>query len=153
MKNNFDHIILKEELKQSVTFGTQYEDLLDLSETTAFNNPLFEDIKEVMNNIILKHEGLNDFHKSMLYLIFDAFNTVRHKIDPKRLKPFDNAFNNDSELLLFRKSESGLTNIIINPDDCIAFSYIPNSSAEKRIFYFLEQNGDFEKLAYDFLSH
>ena len=153
MNNDLDHIILKEELQQSETFGEQYKELLEVNETLAFNNPLFEDLEEVMNSINLKHSEINEFQRKMLYSIFNAFNDVRHKIDPKRLKSFEHCFNNDNELLLFRSTTNGLINIIINPEDCIAFSYIPNTVSEKRVFYFIEQDGDFETLAYNFLSH
>lgn len=88
----------------------------------------------------------------MLHKIFAEFNNIRTTIDPKRLKSFDHHLNEDDELLLFRESENGLINIIINPEDCIAFSFISNDDQQRK-FYFLDENGDFETLAYNFFSN
>ena len=89
----------------------------------------------------------------MLNKIFDEFNNIRLTIDPNRLKSFQHNFTNDKELLLFRTTKRGLINIIINSDECIAFSFIPNNNDEQRKLYFIYEEGDFEKLAYDFFSN
>ena len=91
------------------------------------------------------------FQKEMLNSIYNEFNNIRINIDPNRLKPFQHYFNEDNELLLYRETDKGLINIIINPEDCVAYSFIPNTD-EKRKFYFIHQDGDFETLAYDFFS-
>ena len=57
---------------------------------------------------------------------------------------------NDDELIIYRSTENALFNIIINPDECITFSYIPNIG--KRKLYFLKPDGDFKKLVEYFLS-
>jgi len=152
MNTTFDHIILRTELVQSETFGDFYEEILDSNEGSSFCNPLIEDVSELLENILLKYESLTAFQKDVLYKIFSEFNHIRTTIDPKRLKSFTHDLNEDEELLLFRESENGLINIIINPEDCIAFSFIPNNE-QKRTFYFIDQNGDFETLAYNFFSN
>ena len=152
MNPTFEHIILKTELSQSEAFGSLYKELFETRESPAFNNPLVEDLTELLNGILLKHDTLTDFQKGILDQIFNEFNNIRLSIDPKRLKSFEHYFNVDNELLLYRETEKGLINIIINPEDCIAFSYIPNND-EQRQLYFVHQDGDFEKLTYDFFSH
>lgn len=151
MNTTFDHIILKTELTQSETFGSFYEDILDSNEGSSFSNLLIEDVWDLLENISLKYESLTPFQKDMLHKIFTEFNNIRTTIDPKRLKSFDHHLNEDEELLLFRESENGLINIIINPEDYIAFSFIP-SGEKSRKFYFIDENGDFETLAYNFFS-
>jgi len=152
MELTFENIITKTELTKSDFFGAQYDDLLNTSKSSAFNNPLIEDISELLNYILLKYEKLTPFQKDFLNKIFNAFNNIRINIDPNRLKPFNHFFNDDDELLLYRNTEKrGLINIIINPEDCAAFSFIPKDE-QNRKFYFIYEGGDFEKLTYDFLS-
>lgn len=152
MKQTFDHIILKTELTQSEVFGDQYGELLSYSQSAAFNNPVIEEVSELLNNILVKYDLLTDFQKDMLARIFDEFNNIRINIDPKRLKSFHHYYNEDDELLMYRETPSGLINIIINPDECLAFSFIPFDD-QNRQFYFVHPGEDFEKLAYDFFSH
>jgi hypothetical protein len=152
MSTTFDYIILKTELSQSDAFGSFYDKLLENEEGSAFSNPLVEDISELLNNVFLKYDSLTEFQKEMLIKIFDEFNQIRTSIDPKRLKSFDHYLNTDDELLLYRETENGLINIIINPEDCIAFSFIPDNSDQRQL-YFIHQDGDFERLAYNFFSH
>lgn len=151
MNDTFEYIKLRDELAQSDTFGSSYEELLSGNESTAFTNPFVEDVGELLNGLLLKYESLTEFQKEMLDKIFDEFNNIRQSIDPKRLKSFEHYMNNDDELLLFRETERGLINIIINPEDCISFSFIPNDEGQRQ-FYIVHPNGDFEKLAYDFFS-
>lgn len=152
MNPTFELIILKTELTQSDFFGTQYDDLLNNPEHSAFSSPLIQDVDELRNSVLLKYDNLTEFQKEMLIRIFDEFNNIRINIDPNRLKPFQHYYNSDNELLLYRESPKGLTNIIINSDECIAFSFIPKTN-EKRVLYFIPQEEtDFERLAYDFFS-
>ena len=151
MSDTFELIKLKAELSQSSKFGSQYDKILDTNQGSAFSNPLIEDISEFLNNIILKYDSLTNFQNEMLNKIFNEFNNIRIAIDPKRLKSFEHYFNADNELLLYRETGNGLTNIIINPDDCIAFSFIPSKGGERKL-YFLYEDGDFETLAYNFFS-
>lgn len=151
MNNRFGYIIFKEEALQSNVFAQNYEQYFDSSNAPALNSPLFEDISSVLNEIITKCETLTDFQKSALYKIFDSFNEIRYKIDPKRLKSFEYFLNHDDELLLYRSTPEGLTNIIIHPLECLAYSYISKTSDIKKLeFYNLD--GDFEHLSYSFFS-
>lgn len=152
MSQTFDHIILKAELVQSEVFGEQYDELLNYGDSSAFCNPVSEDVSELLNKILLTYDCLTSFQKEMLTRIFDEFNNIRINIDPNRLKSFHHYYNEDEELLLYRQTPSGLINIILNSDDCIAFSFIPVNEASRQL-YFVHKDGDFEKLAYDFFSH
>ena len=106
MRNNFEHIIFKERIFQSDIFGDQYREYFDENSSSAFNNPLFEDIDVLLNSILLKYPNLTTFQKDILVKLFDAFNNIRTQIDPNRLQSFEYCFNNDEELLLYRSTES-----------------------------------------------
>lgn len=147
----FEHIILKTELTQSESFGEIYSNILEDKNPTLCS-PLIEDIGEMLNSILVRYDTLTEFQEHILAKIFNEFNRIQMEIDPKRLKPFEHYFNSDDELLLFRKTDIGLTNITINPEECISYSFIPKNFNEERKFYFLDQEGDFEILSYDFLS-
>ena len=102
--------------------------------------------------------GLNDLteeQKKVVNIIYDTFIKVLSKSDFKIYEPFKYSINNDKDLLIFKRSEKRLTNIIINTDGFdTAFSYIPVSNKETRISYFIyEGEGTYEKLVYDFLNY
>lgn len=150
--NFFENIAFQENLKQSQVFGEQYEEQFGLTKGNVFNAPAFSDVEEILNVILLTYSSLTDFQVSMLGEIFNALNDIRHKIDPNRLKPFEHYFNNDDELLLYRKTSKGLINVIIHPEQCIAYSFIGTTVSEQTLEFFYEDS-DFESLAYRFFSY
>lgn len=153
MSNLINHIKLKSELRQSEEFASAYEKVLQGSDSKALSSPIVDNVSDLLNYILLKYDGLTDFQKGILEAIFNEFKNIQKNIDPKRLKPFDHYLNDDNELLLYRETKNGLINIIINPDECAAFSFIPNSTDEQRQLYFVYPGGDFETLTYNFFSH
>lgn len=154
--NDFDNIIFEDEVSQSEVFGEQYKEYLKADDVSTFNASLIKDISDILNNIISELPGLTEFHKDSLIKIFEAFNIVRRNIDPKRLKPFNYFLNEDEEFLLYRNSKQGLTNIIIDSEECITYSFISKGSDEDKLKFFKEDKEgkiDFEGLAYYFFSH
>lgn len=151
MGTSFYNLAFHEELKQSDLFGEQYGERFEADNGGAFNTPMFKDVQELYNNILFKFDSLTEFQELMLRKIFEALNNVRSLIDPERLKPFEQYFNEDEELLLYRKTDTGLINIIINPEECIAFSYL-TADKEKRALIFYDETSDFESLVYKFFS-
>ena len=150
--NFFENIAFQENLKQSQVFGDQYEEQFELTKGSVFNAPAFSDVEEILNNILLTYNSLTDFQACMLNKFFNALNDIRHKIDPNRLKPFEHYFNDDAELLLYRKTNNGLINIIINPEECVAYSFIGTTVSEQSLEFYYEES-DFEALAYKFFSY
>ena len=147
MSNSYLNIA--NELKKSQTFGSLFSDYL--SETNPTLTSLFiKDIQDLYNPIILSCE-LTDFQQKMLVCLFEEFSRIRTEIDPNKIKPFKFSYNNDNELLLYRITNTGLVNLTINPEDCISFAYIPKNKNDEKLFFFIEKNGDFEKLALHFL--
>ncbi len=151
MNSALEHMALKDELGQSNLFGEQYGEMLNGSNNSSFCNPLTEDLSALLNKITIKYGSLTAFQKEMLTNVFNAFNNIRISIDPNRLKPFNYSLNGDDELLLHRETSCGLINIIINPEDCIAFSFLPSANGVRN-FYFVYPDGDYEKLAYNFFT-
>jgi len=152
MKSSFENIIFEEDALQSRVFGDQYKEYLQKSDISTFNGSIFNDISDLLNNILLKYDTLTDFQKDSLIKIFIAFNNIRTKIDPRRLKAFEYFLNNDEELLLYRKSDKGLINIIIHSEECIAFSLIGKNPTNRILKFYGEKEDDFEALSYYFFS-
>lgn len=153
MSENLEIIRLKQQLAQSETYGQTYIDLLDDEGLSTFSSPLFGDLYELLQNILSVYENLTGFQKQMLNAVFNAFNNLRKEIDPDRLKSFEHYFNQDNELLLFRSTERGIVNIIFNPEDCIAYSFISKEHGGDVLKFYYSDQDDFEGLAYNFFSY
>lgn len=64
------------------------------------------------------------------------------------------SLNSDSELVLFRNTDKGLTNIIINPYEWFAFSFIPkNHNIKKSLTFYEEDYEDIQGLVNKFLTN
>lgn len=154
MENNLDYIILKTQLEQTEFFKEDYEKSFDLKPKSQIFSDFtaFSDIAELLNQISTSYD-LTDYQRSILFSLFVAFDKIRTVIDPLRLKSFDYGLNEDDELVLYRNTENGLTNLILFPEECFAFSFI-SKDGKRRIpmsFYY-EDFDDFEKIAYMFFS-
>jgi hypothetical protein len=153
MNNNISALGLISELEQSELFGEGYGLILDFEGSSPVLGYFVKDVGELLNKILMGCNRINDFQIEKLHKIFMAFNDIRTKIDPRRLASFEYAFNNDDELVLFRNTDKGLINIIIDPDECLAFSFIPrNPDDQKSLTFYDEDYQDFEGLAYRFFS-
>jgi hypothetical protein len=119
------------------------------------NNREFLNYLENEFNSIQSLKYLTKEQKNVIGIIYDEFVKVLDRSNFTLYEPFNYSINIDGDLLLFKRSEKRLTNIIINTDGFdTAFSYIPVSNNEKCILYFVyEGEGTFEKLVYDFLNH
>ncbi len=152
MSKEKNDTIWMEKLYQSDVFGKQYKERLDLTGSTAPSSFTFQDIEATYTNILM-NSTLSEFQQKALLTLFQEFDIIRSLIDPNRLKSFDSSMNEDKELLIFRKSSLGLTNIIIHDDECIAFSFIPYNSENKTILEFVQNPAELDKLALLFFSY
>jgi len=149
---DFEYIASTTELEQSETFGLYYEKSFNLKPSSQSFSNFMTDVAELLNQILASFE-LTEYQKEILQNFFIAFNDIRVKIDPNRLKSFKYEFNNDDELVLNRNTEKGIINIIINPNECFAFSVIPKDfHIRKSLDFYYEDFKDFEALAYKFFS-
>ncbi|HRG00811.1 MAG TPA: hypothetical protein PKZ75_06825 [Bacteroidia bacterium] len=142
----------KDVLFQSDLYGEKYKALLDETDSSAPILFSYQDIQDVYNTIIL-NATLTDFQQAALQNLFVVFNDIRSLIDPERLKSFDYSITEDKELLIYRKSSAGLTNIIIHDEECIAYSFIPYDPSRKPTLQFVENTAELEQLAYLFFSN
>jgi len=84
----------------------------------------------------------------------DSFKNIEAQIDPERLR-FEVDKAADNEICIYRKSINGVTNIIINDDGSIAFSFIAYKDANKNdVFDFYDNcdQFDYESLVFKFFS-
>jgi len=87
-------------------------------------------------------DQISEFQAGTLTKLFKAFDEIKRKIDPKRLKDFCHHYNSqEEELLLYRNSEEGLTNLIFYAEETVVYSYIGmnvnSSGIEKDIEIFI----------------
>jgi hypothetical protein len=152
MNENTSALGLMSQLKQSQLFGDNYGDFFNFEGPNPILDYFVKDIAEYFDKILMECNTLTGFQVDILHKIFTAFNIIAKKIDPNRLS-FEFAFNGDSELVLFRNTGTKLINLILNPDECFAFSSIPkNPNNPKSLIFYDEDFDDFERLAYEFFS-
>lgn len=137
----------------NIQYKDVYAGMLDNIEVSPISLQFLAEINDLLNLILVKHPGITKFQQDSLIDLFAKFNDIRETIDPNRLKPFEYSMSCDDELILYRKSEVGVTSITLNPEECLAFSFIPYNNADDRVFFFVEQNDDFEALALKFFAY
>jgi len=152
MSNNKNNLVWAECLFQSELYGEAYEAQLDDAVQPAQSIFNYKDIEQMYNEIILNNE-ITEFQEIALQSLFVEFNNIQKQIDPHKLASFDYAINNDNELLLYRKSSIGLTNIIIHDEDCIAYSFIPYDPNSQPTLKFKENPQEACDFAFEFFSN
>jgi len=149
MNNQLEIYNLRSDLSSSETFGSHYEEVFANIGST-FENPLHKDVEDMYNNIIGGDYYLSHFQQSVLQKIFNEFNSIKFKIDPKRLKSFEYFVNDENELILWRKDEEKLINLTVYESEDIALSCITNDENTSLLFFNLES--DFELITLKFLA-
>lgn len=147
---HLDNIRELDALSNTECFSNHYSEIFN-RDSFAFSSPLQQDVAEIYNNILKSYPHLTTFQKEALQGIISAFDQIRKQIDPDRLKDFKVSINEDGDLLLFRQSAKGLTNLIIHEEDDFAYSFI--GLKEGRTLKFFENNTDFESVALKFFSN
>ncbi len=94
------------------------------------------------NNYLSEKYNLSDFQKKFLERIING-------MEPEKLNSFEYSFTDDNELVLYRNTLLGLYNILINPEECVAFSYIGYGN---RILKFYYEQDDIQELIKNFFS-
>jgi len=133
-----DGIVENEELLQTDKFNEVYSTRFEYIKEELQSEYLFNHINDLYTCIISDHGSkLTNDQKKSLSMLFFEFDEIQKIIDPARLKEFKYCLSNDGELLLYRKTNIGLSNIIIDDELCIAFSFIPYDSSKKsKLEYF-----------------
>lgn len=147
MGNELHNISWKNELYQSEKFGNAYREFLDVDSSVLQSSFEFSELKDIYQSILNEFSStLSEFQVNVIGDIFLQFDKITELIDPERLK-FEFSFNDDEEFLLYRKSDLGLTNVIIHDDECVAYSFIPFDKNKENQLEFFYTPIDFQKLA------
>ena len=148
-----NHLMDKEELLQTNNFYEIYTNHLDRDNKVLQSEYLIESIYDIENSILNEYGfKLTELQKISLSKIFEEFVVIQKLIDPSRLKEFKYCYNNEDEILLFRRTSNGLSNVIIDDEGSVIFSFIPFDSSKKSILEHFDDN-DFQKTALLLFSH
>jgi len=145
--NKYD--LLQSESKEVVT---QYEEVLEPvkgSLTTVTDN-------DVTSKFTVSISTLNPTQDQVetLELVKLHFKAIENQIDPNRLF-FKIDKTIDDEFCIYRKSNDGISNLIINDDGSLSFSFIAYKQSDQTDSYvFYEKGGitDYELLAFNFFA-
>ncbi len=130
----------------------QYEEVLEQVEgslTTVADN----DTLSKLQVAITKFEPFPEQIEKILKFQ-KSFDAIEDQIDPERLQ-FEVDKAADDEICIFRKSEHGVSNIVINEDGSVALSFIAFKGASKTdvfSFYEAHEEADFESFVLTFFS-
>jgi len=132
--------------------GSFYSAFIESSNTDSQSLSNNNEISNLLIDINNRYGmSLTTFQMDHIFQIFMTFSNIQDEIEPDRLTSFEYFLNEDDEFLIYRKSGLGLTNIIIHDEECIAFSFIGKNPGERELI-FLDDDIDYEKLAYKFFA-
>ena|ERR1035438_3662209 len=139
------------QLKQSNCFSSEYEHLFQDSKG-ALTQVYGDDVDSIFEVAISKLNP-NDIQVEILQGFQEQLKYIENCIDPERLK-FTITRAMDNEICINRKATTGgRVKLIINEDGTIALSFLPDkgSNQGKSLdFYSIENQDNFERIAYDF---
>lgn len=123
----------------------------DYKDISSFTETLSSNLNKTHSNIIFKYPKISSEQKKTLLLIFEQLIFIQDYIDPDRLKPFSYTYNNDEELLLFRKTDTLLINLVIYTEGDFALSVIDTEN-KNSLEFFESDEADYEMVVYKFLQ-
>ncbi|HEY0297987.1 MAG TPA: hypothetical protein VGB84_02085 [Arachidicoccus sp.] len=142
--------ILKEAIEEDVLQLNSANDTQLLTDVTECICDLNDELNpRHLDSILYKYPNLTEYQKDALERLFDKFITIKETVDPARIQSFQYDYTEDEELLLYRITDRGITNIILNSDECIAFSFIPKTNGVKDVFFIID---DYEAAALRFFA-
>jgi hypothetical protein len=151
METNFDIIKKRDELLSSESAGSTYQEYFESGLESLY--PSYDtEVLGLLKNIQFENPQLTNYQNLILVELFGAFDYIKRVIDPERLKGFKHLLTEDMELVLFRRTEHGLTNLVIDSEEGIAYSYIGEAN-KKKVLEFYNQDADFEDIAFSFFSN
>lgn len=150
IKENFRNLDLSKEtfLEQSELYNVIYKEYKD-SNTIIPNEIGVDDLDDWFYKILSIYSFLNDGHKNNLKSTIGVLKSILNIVDPEKLKMGVDGFEEENELILWRKSKNGVSKIIFDEFAEITFSYIGYDG--KKIMGVFNNKVDFEKLIYKFL--
>ncbi len=136
-------------------FKENYDQFFDNDDETVFINEANHDVASIYTSILINCKSLEAFQREVLLNLFKSFDFIRKEIDPYKLKDFQYCLTEDRELCLYRNTEKGITNLIIDEENLVSYSFISKTDASKDELQFFDFSTEicFEKLALMFFSH
>jgi hypothetical protein len=135
-------------LRQSELYGKDYEES-EVKHIHTFNDSSISDLDDWFNSILTKYDFLNDIQIKNFQNFLMSLKTLLDIIDPEKLKINDSSVE-ESDLLLWRESNNGMSMITFDEFGQIAYNYIGKDG--RKIKGIFDQNIDMEKLLYKFIS-
>ncbi|WP_339893968.1 hypothetical protein [uncultured Algibacter sp.] len=146
MENSLNNLTNDLFLRQSELFGEDYE---ETGHIHTFNDLSISDLDDWFNSVLTKFDFLNEIQIKSFQNFVIKLNYVLRQIDPNKLKINDDSVE-DSDLLLWRESDKGISMITFDEFGQIAYNYVgKNGKKVKGVF---NQDVDMEKLLYKFIS-
>ncbi|MDI6045654.1 hypothetical protein [Flavobacterium yafengii] len=136
-------------LRQSELFGDDYKNLENNS-THTFNELSISNLEDWQNSILQKHPILNELQIENLQNLLISLSKILETINPEKLKINEDFLLEESDLLLWRESYKGISKLFFNEYGNI--TYVFNGNDGKKIRGVFNNNVDYEKLIYKFLS-
>lgn len=135
-------------LRQSELFGQDYENT-EIKHIHTFNDLSVSDLDDWFNSIQTKYDFLNENQIKNFQGFVVKLDFVLSQIDPNKLKINVDSVE-DSDLLLWRESDNGISMITFDEFGQIAYNYVgKNGKKVKGVF---NHDVDMEKLLYKFIS-
>jgi len=151
MEIDFDQVKRKEELMQSEIAGDSYKDFLS-SDLDTITQAFDKEVRGLFQTISFSYPSLTEYQNDVLIRLFTAFDIIKSQIDPDRLKAFKHLISEDGELILYRRTDIGLTNLVIDSEEGITYSFI-SATDNLDILNSLLEDIDYERLAYCFFTN
>lgn len=148
MENQFNFIKNDLLLEQSELFHDFYAQVNDTF-TPTFNGGFLQ-VEDWYNNILNSNDFLNNDQIINLQQFFHSLKYILRTIDPKKLS-FKSNINEDTDLMLWRESDFGISKLIF--DEYGQIVYMFNGNDGKKVRGIFEKNVDMEKLLYRFISN
>jgi len=136
-------------LRQSELFGHDYYQGNEVRHIHTFNDLSVSDLDDWFNSVLTKYSFLNNIQIKNFQRFVVKLNYVLRQIDPNKLKINVDSVE-ESDLLLWRESDRGMSMITFDEFGQIAYNYLGKDG--KKVKGVFDQNIDMEKLLYKFIS-
>jgi len=148
MRNSLNYLTNDLFLRQSELFGEEYKKI-EKKDINTFNDLSISNLDDWFNSISIKYNFLNNLQIKNFQAFLESLNYVLSKIDPNKLKILDDSVE-DSDLILWRESNFGISMITFDELGKIAYNFIGKKG--RKIKGIFDSNVDMEKLLYKFIS-
>ncbi|SHI37727.1 hypothetical protein [Flavobacterium terrae] len=148
MENSLTFLAEDLVLKQSELFRDEYVNS-EINQVHTFNELSVSDLDDWYNSILMKFSFLNEIQVKNIQGFLKALGYVLGEIDPNKLEISLDSVE-DSDLMLWRESNHGISMITFDEYGQIVYSFIGKNG--KKIKGTFDQNIDMEKLLYKFIS-